>query len=463
MVRRRWFRYIDAMEENGGPRLLLIEPTRLLPNGQPARLKREGMRTLTLPYLAGMTPPEWNVSVQIDALDPITGQERADLVAITVLTQRAPRAYQIADHFRTRGVPVALGGVHVTLNPDEAAAHADTIVTGEAEEDWFSLLWAARAGQMPPRLHAPGLHSLGGLAAPRFDLIRNNRYYTLLRPVQTTRGCPHRCDFCTVSSVYGPSYRHRPVEEVVEDIKAVRRLGRYVFFVDDNLAADREYARALFDAITPLHISWSAQINLSFAEDETLLKAAARSGFQMAVCGIENVCEENLASVSKARVNQPARYRELITRFRRRGVILLAGMIIGFDADTETTIASNLDFMRTEKIPMISLYILTPFPGTPLFARLRGEGRLLTTDWSRYDSYTCVFRPRQISPERLTQLYWHACRRITTWPAILRRFLPPPRPRARTFVPDVLATSLVFTNNVVLFRRDARREIPPQV
>jgi radical SAM superfamily enzyme YgiQ (UPF0313 family) len=396
-------------------------------------------------------------------LHPVTGEEEADLVAITVLTQRAPRAYQLAGLFRQRGIKVVLGGAHVTLCPEEARRHADAIVIGEGETAWRQVLADFAAGRLDARHRCDQLHSLRGLSAPRFDLITNNKYYTLLRPVQTTRGCPHHCDFCTVTSIYGDSYRHRPVEEVVEDIRAIRRTSRYVFFVDDNLAADREFAARLFEAIIPLDISWSAQLNLRFAEDEDLLRLAVRSGFQMAVCGIENVSPENLASVRKEHVNRPERYGELIRRYRKAGVILLAGMILGFDTDTERTIAENLAFMRTEKIPMISLYILTPFPGTPLFQRFADEGRLLTTDWSRYDSYTCVYRPAQLSPERLTELYWRACRRITTVPAVLRRFTPPPLPRRRTFFPDLIATSLVFTNNLVLFRRDARRSRPPLV
>jgi radical SAM superfamily enzyme YgiQ (UPF0313 family) len=444
-------------------KLLLIEPSKLLPSGMPARIKREGMRTLTLPYMAGLTPAGWQADIKIDALDAIRGDEHADVVGLSVLTQRAPRAYQIADHFRRRGVPVVLGGVHVTLNPEEAAAHADALVLGEAEDVWPTVLADAEAGTLSPRYRAAKLHDLRGLPAPNFSLIRNNKYFTLLRPVQTTRGCPHTCDFCTVTSVYGKSLRHRPVEEVVEDIRRVRAAGRYVFFVDDNLGADAHYARELFEALIPLKISWSAQLNLNFAADEKLLALAARSGFQMAVCGIENVSRANLDSVSKAGVNDPARYREWITAFRRHGVLVLAGMIMGFDTDTEATIAENLAFMRGERIPMISLYLLTPFPGTPLFARLDAEGRLLTKDWSRFDSYTCVFRPKNLSPDRLTQLYWQAARRITTVPAVLRRFAPPPLPRRGTMIPDALATSLVFTNNLVLFRRDARRGLPPQV
>jgi len=448
---------------NQKPKLLLIEPSRLDAVQQPVRIAREGMRTLTLPYLAGLTPPEWDVQIQIDALHPVTGEEAADLVALTVLTQRAPRAYQVADRFRARGVPVVLGGVHVTLNPAEAAAHADAIVIGEADDLWPQILRDAQAGVLQSRYRADALHCLENLAAPRFDLITNNKYFTLLRPVQTTRGCPHRCDFCTVTSIYGHSYRHRPVAEVIEDIKAIRRTSRYVFFVDDNLAADAEYAAALFEAMIPLKVSWSAQLNLQFAENEKLLALAARSGFQMAVCGIENVSEQNLASVHKAHVNKPARYGELIARYRRAGVLVLAGMIVGFDTDTEATVAENVAFMRREKIPMISLYILTPFPGTPLFARLDAEGRLLTREWSRYDSYTCVYRPAHMTPERLTELFWDAYRQITTVPAVLRRFSPPPLPRCRSFFPDLTAISLVFANNLLLFRRDVRRQLPPQV
>jgi radical SAM superfamily enzyme YgiQ (UPF0313 family) len=449
--------------ETARPKLLLIEPSRLSKTGEPVRIAREGMRTLTLPYLAGMTPDSWDVQLKIDSLDAVTGKEGADLVGITVLTQRAPQAYRLAEVFRKKGVPVVLGGAHVTLNPDEAAEHADAVVVGEAEEVWHRVLADAKKRQLQPRYQASELHCLEKLAAPRFDLIANNRYYTLLRPVQTTRGCPHRCDFCTVQTIYGRSYRHRPVEEVIEDIRAIRKTSRYLFFVDDNLTADRDYAARLFEALIDLDVSWSAQLNLGFAEDEKLLRLAARSGFQMAVCGVENVSLQNLEAVSKGKVNDPRRYGELIARYRKAGVLVLAGMILGFDSDTEATIAENVNFMLSEKIPMISLYLLTPFPGTPLFSRLDQEGRILTRDWSRYDSYTCVYQPRNLSPERLTELYWQACRAITTVPATLRRFSPPPLPRLRTFFPDLIATSLVFFNNLVLFRRDARRQLPPQV
>ena len=451
------------MGKNANPRVLLIKPSRLLPGGMPVRLRREGMRTLTLPYLAGMTPAPWEPLIKIDALDPVTGQEAADLVAISVLTQQAPRAYQIADHFRRRNVPVVLGGVHVTLNADEAAAHADAVAIGEGEAVWTDILDDALHGRLRARYQAGGHHSLRGLSSPRFDLTPHGRYYTLLRPVQTTRGCPHGCDFCTVSRAYGRSYRHRPVEEVIEDVRRIRPASRYVFFVDDNLGADSAYARALFEALIPLKISWSAQLNIGFAEDEGLLRLAARSGFQMAVCGVENVNRVNLESVAKGGINDPRRYHELLVRYRRHGIIVLAGMILGFDTDTEETIAQNLRFMQEEKIPMISLFLLTPFPGTSLFERLDGEGRILTRDWSRYDSYTCVYRPRGIGADRLTQLYWNACRCITTLPSIIRRFSPPPRPRLRTLLPDLLATGLVFANNLLVFRPAAHRSLPPAV
>lgn len=445
------------------PRLLLVEPTRLDRDDRPVRLRREGMRTLTLPYLAGMTPPGWDVSLAIDSLEPVTGGEDADLVGITVLTQRAPRAYAVADRFRARGVPVVMGGAHVTLNSEEAAEHADAIVIGEAEDVWAKVVADAAAGRLQRAYRASEFHDLRGLPTPDFSLIRNRRYFTLLRPIQTTRGCPHPCEFCTVRSIYGHRYRHRPVDEIVEDVRRVRRDSRYVFFVDDNLAADRRFALDLFEALIPLRISWSAQLNLNIADDAELLATAVRSGFQMAVCGIENVNTDSLADVGKHRVNRPERYHEQIETLRRAGVIVLAGMILGFDSDDEASIARNVEFMVREKIPMISLYILTPFPGTALFARWDAEGRILTRDWSRYDSYTGVYRPRYMSAERLTELYWRACRTVTTVPHILRRFMPPPLPRLRTLGPDLLATSIVFSNNLVLFRKDARREQPPRV
>lgn len=420
------------------------------------------MRTLTLPYLAGMTPSDWETSIKIDALDPVTGDEPADLVALTAMTQRAPRAYRIAEKFRERGVPVVIGGSHVDLLPEEGEQYTDSVAIGEVEAIWPRILADAEGGSLARRYEAGNLPAMEHLAKPRFDLIRNNKYFTLLWPVQTTRGCPYRCNYCTVTTIYGAKYRHRPVEEVIEDIRQIRKHTRYIFFVDDNLTPDKAYATELFEALIPLDISWSAQMTLRFAEDEMLLKLAARSGFQMVVSGIENVNAENLATANKS-FNKPLRYRELLLRYRKAGVNVLAGMILGFDTETERTIAENLEFMRSEKLQIISLYILTPFPGTPLFEQYENEGRLMTKDWSRYDSYTCVYRPKHLSPERLTDLYWDVCRKVTTVPAILRRFTPPPLPRARTLMPDAIANGLIFMNNLVLFRRDARRGVPPQV
>jgi radical SAM superfamily enzyme YgiQ (UPF0313 family) len=248
----------------------------------------------------------------------------------------------------------------------------------------------------------------------------------------------------------------------LEDLRLIAH-HKYVFFVDDNVAADRNWAMKLFEALIDLKICWSAQVNLNLAMDKELLSLAARSGFQMAVTGIETTCSDSLAEVHKNRLNKPVFYYEAVRNFRRAGVITLAGMIFGFDNDTEETFDKNMRFLIETKIPMASVYVLTPFPRTPLYERLKAEGRLITEDWSRYDSYSITFALKNFSPERFTELYWNFCTRLTTWRNTIRRFWPPPKPRYRTFWRDVLAIGLVFLNNLILFHRDAKRRIPPLV
>src|SRR2546430_3943513 len=277
--------------------------------------------TLTIPYLAALTPSHWEVSFADDNHGEVDLDARPDLVAISVSTMSAVRAYELADAFRARGIPVVLGGWHVTLCPDdeEAASHADAVVVGEADDTWPALLADFERGRLKPRYVS---HNGADLAAyPRLDrgLLRGRGYLTT-NLVQATRGCPYRCSFCSVSTV-NPKYRRRPVDDVAAEIAAMR--GRALFFIDDNVFVHREYTRDLFRALAPLRKKWIGEVSIDIAEYPELLDLAAASGLIGVLVGFESVLPASLQEMNKHRTNHVDRYRAQIRALHERGVGVL--------------------------------------------------------------------------------------------------------------------------------------------
>lgn len=395
----------------------------LLPGGQPhklalgpwARSFREAPLTLTT--LAALVPRELNAAVRlVDAsVQPVPLRERFDMVAISCMTGTSANAYALAGHFRARGIPVVLGGVHVTLRPDEARQHADSIVRGFAEQTWPQLLRDFAAGRLQPEYYAPTT-SLAGLPDPRRDL-QPGWAYMVPNTVFATRGCRSACDFCSVPAA-GFGWHTRPVSEVIDEIR--RLPGRRFAFNDVSLNEDAEYARELFTALIPLQKTWGGLATARIADDQELLDLMTASGCQFLLLGFESIGQDNLDRMGK-RFNQAGRFAHVADALHRRGIIIQGCFIFGLDDDTpdifDETVAAVND-LRID-IPRYALY--TPYPGTRAFDRLKHEGRLLHEHWAHYDTQHVVIRPPRMTPEELDAGFIRAYRDTFTLPSIWRR------------------------------------------
>ncbi len=374
---------------------------------------------LTLTTLAALIPRELGASVEIidEGIEEIDFNLAADLIGMTVITGTAPRAYELAGHFRGRGIPVVLGGPHVTLMPEEAQGHADAIVTGYAEQTWPQLLHDFARGRMKSRYNQEPDLSLASQPFARRDLLPRFSYSTT-HTFEATRACIHRCDFCVVPTAWGTRPYQKPVEEVVADI---RQLGsKRLIFLDLNLIADTHYAASLFEALIPLRVKWFGLATILLAYNEGLLSLAARSGCRGLLVGFESLSASNLRHSQKG-FNDPGCYQEIIDRFHSQDIALMGCFVFGMDHDTPAVFQQTARFVIEAKIDLPRFAIVTPFPGTPLFQRLKAEGRILTEDWSLYDGQHVVFQPANMSVKGLREGTERAWKQAYSFPAIWRR------------------------------------------
>lgn len=374
---------------------------------------------LTLPTLAALVPRELGAEVVCcdEGIGEVAVEAEADLVGLTVITGTAPRAYELAQAFRRRGVTVALGGPHVTLVPDDAQPHADSIVVGYAEEEWPRLLRDFAAGELKPRYtQAPDL-DLAGFPPPDRSVLPRSRYLTS-HVFEATRGCVHKCDFCVVPAAWGRKPLQKPVGEVVEDIR--RQGARRALFIDLNLIADKGYAASLFEALIPLRIQWFGLATTLLVDDPPLLDLVAASGCRGLLMGLESVVATNLRRSGKG-FNDPARYAEVVQLLHQRRIALQGCFVFGLDDDEPDVFLKTADFALAAKIDLPRFAIVTPFPGTRLFRRLEGEGRIVSRNWELYDGQHAVFRPARMSLgelERGTEAAW---KRAYSVPGMVRR------------------------------------------
>ena len=343
--------------------------------------------TLTIPYIAGLTPAPWTVRFADDNYGEVDLEARPDLVAISVNTMAAVRSYALADAYRARGIPVVLGGWHVTFCPDEAATHADAVVAGEADDTWPTLLDDFEHGRLQPRYTSRNDTDLVHYPPVQRQLLDGRRYFTP-NLAQATRGCPYRCSFCSVSTI-NPKYRRRPIDDVVAEIAAMR--GRPLFFIDDNLFIHRQYTRDLFRALAPLGKRWIGEASIDIADDPELLDLAVASGMTGLLVGFESVVPGSIREMNKHRTNQAEKYKAQIRALQQRGVGVLAMFTFGFDHDGPDVFERTLAFCEEADLFGASFGILTPFPGTPTFHQLEAAGRIRVRDWRLYDLQHLVF------------------------------------------------------------------------
>lgn len=374
---------------------------------------------LTFPTLASLIPPD--ISVDLRCIDEGIGDVdlslEADLVGITVITGAAPRAYALADVFRARGIKVVMGGPHVTLVPDDAAPHADSIVVGYAEENWPRLLRDFVAGRLQARYDQSPTLDLSNAPPPDRSVLPRRKYLTS-HVFEATRGCVHDCEFCVVPTAWGRKPLQHPVEKIVADLRRMRT--RRAVFIDLNLIADKVYARQLFRALIPLKLQWFGLATTLLCDDRALLDLAAESGCRGLLMGLESISTANLRGSRKG-FNRPEQYAWIVDQLHQRAIALQGCFVFGLDDDRSDVFDRTAAFAVEAKIDLPRFAIITPFPGTPLYRRLESEGRILTRDWERYDGQHVVFQPRHLSIEELEQGTQRAWRHVYSWPNIARR------------------------------------------
>jgi radical SAM superfamily enzyme YgiQ (UPF0313 family) len=375
---------------------------------------------LALTNLAALAQNGWDISILDENVEGIDFSLLPDLVAITLMTPLAKRGYEIADAFRAKGVPVVLGGMHVTMMSTEAKRHADAVVSGEAEQIWPRLLDDYKRGKLEPFYKSEQVCNLERLPVPRRDLL-NRKAYFFVNSIQTTRGCPFDCDFCSVTTFYGRSYRTRPVAEVINEIGQMEP--GFLFFVDDNIIGSARYAKELFRALVPLKVKWFSQASLNIAKDQQLLNLARQSGCKGLFIGFESLSQKTIKALGKS-ANRVDEYKDAIKAIHDQGMGIQGSFVFGNDNDDLSVFGDVLRFVERTHLEAVIFSILTPFPGTRIYWKMLQEKRLLTTDWEKYDMNHVVFQPQKMSPEQLQEGFNQAYRRLYGYRSILKRLFP---------------------------------------
>jgi radical SAM superfamily enzyme YgiQ (UPF0313 family) len=385
------------------PRILLIQPTLLASRDRPVpfRIRKRKIIGAVLPYLAALVPPDWDVLLHDDAIEEPDYEARVDAVGLTVRTVTSFRAYQIADTFRKRGVPVIMGGPHATFHAEEMLEHADAVCVGEAEEVFPRMLRDLEAGRLAPIYRRDTPANLRGLPTPRWDLLKKGNY-AFYSPVviQHSRGCPYACDFCAERRLNGDfGYRFRPVEDIVREIELSGK--SHVFFAASQFVGNRVYTRALLEALIPLRIRWSALFSAHFCLDEAFLDLAKRSGLLHVNMGVESINEKTLKAMNKT-FNHVHDYVRVIRNLKKRGISFSFNFVIGADEDDPSVFGAIYDFLTEHRVDAAYFNVMAPLRGTPLYARLKAEGRLIDeANMDRWPGVHCHFVPKNFTPEAL--------------------------------------------------------------
>jgi len=382
------------------------------------------LQRVNLPLLAALTPLGHTMTIVDEAFTLDDMNQDVDLVGITVMTDLALRAYHIADTYRQKGVKVVMGGIHATVLPDEALEHADAVVVGEAEDSWPQLVSDAASGQMQRLYRAKKMTDLNALPKPRRDLFPRTKckgYTPIPIGVETSRGCPYDCEFCSIGQTLGHQYRVRLVQEVIAEIESID--SPYLFFVDDAIGLNRNVAKKLFTEMIPLRRLWLGQGTVSLAEDLELLKLMRRSGCMGLLIGFESVQKGTQNEVKKIK-NLRIDFYEAMHRFHDEGFGILGAFVFGFDYENKDVFEQTLEFIMRCRLDCVQLRILTPFPGTRLYARLLNEGRLFVRDWwlHGYPPDTLLFQPNGMTADQLISGFARLNRRTYSFGAMMKRF-----------------------------------------
>ncbi len=403
-------------------RLLIIQPSHYQSKYDldPYKTRKRNVVGLSLPYLAALTPKDWDVKLIDQQLEDIDFETRADLVAITTWTINSLPAYEIAGRFRAKGTPVIMGGPHTFFFAEEAAEHCDAVGIGEGEKIWPKMLEDALNGRLQKFYHAEKSLDLGGLPFPRYDLVDFKKYcYFKTFAVQTSRGCPFRCDFCSERFYLGKKYRYRPVADVIEELKYNKI--KNVLFADSTFAGKRSHTRELLEALTPLKVRWSALWSSNLCRDQLFLDLAKRSGLMHVNIGMESIDQRTLDGMNK-KINKLKYYKEIMSNLRKRGISYSFNFVFGYDSEDESIYDQTLAFLKENKVPAAYFNILTPHKGTPLYDRMKKEGRIIDPgNIGRWPGLKCYLMPVHGTPEALERKVGSLYREFYTFRSMMAR------------------------------------------
>ncbi|MFC2155477.1 B12-binding domain-containing radical SAM protein [Acidobacteriota bacterium] len=395
----------------------LIKPSHFDENNKPVKYKKALLPPLALAIIDRLTPDKHHIKIVDDLVEDVDFSPSYDLVGITVMTAQADRAYQVADRFRKMGVKVILGGIHPTVLPHEAIEHADSVVIGEVEDLWEQILADFESNNYREFYRSTTPPDIEKLIIPKWENVNMKPYVKRIgcklptMPLFSTRGCLFNCKFCSANTVFGKTFRKKPIPNFLKEIDAAE--ARFFFFLDDGIACDIDYTRELFKALIPQKIVWSLQINTTILKSPDLIELAGQAGCNSLLFGIESFNNNTLKSVNKG-FNHPEAYEELFARVRKAGIVPCPTFIFGFEEDTPDQFGLTMDFLKKNKLETALFTILTPFPGTAICEEFEKAGRIFTKNWSLYDTNHLVFHPKNFSADEFTTLFWKNYRSFLT-------------------------------------------------
>jgi len=403
-------------------KLTIIHPCIGRRAGDRSYIRTWQMEPLPAAALAGLTPPDIPIRFYDDRMEPVPFDEPTDLVAISIETYTAKRAYQIASEYRKRHVPVVMGGFHATLAPLEAARFAEAVVIGEAEELWDRVIDDARHARLQKFYRQEKRPKIAGLR-PKRSIFRGKNYLPI-GLVEAGRGCHFKCEFCAVQTVFGATQTRRPIDEILREVEEARSNRKLFFFVDDNITSNMGQAKEFFRALAPLKIRWVGQSSINVAHDEEFLQLLKQSGCMGVLIGFESLEKNNLKEMNKSFNAMGGGFDKALSNLRRHRIRVYGTFIFGYDHDTPDGFGQTVRFAREHAMYIAAFNHLTPFPGTPLYDRLKMQGRLLYDAWwmdDRYRYNQIPFQPASMSPEQLQRGCLAARREFYSWASILAR------------------------------------------
>ena len=374
-------------------------------------LGQTALMPLFLPTIAAATPKDFEIQIIDEKIEEINFDDKVDIVGIGAMTSTINRAYEISDEYRKRGVKVAIGGIHASMMYEEAAQHADSVIIGEADFLWREAMEDFKNGGLKKYYSYSEYPNIEEIPTPRNDLIKTERY--VINQVQTTRGCPFDCDFCSVKAFSGNQYRVKKIEQTIKEIQSLSptydinifghklKSPKTLLFADDNLIGNKAYAKKFLEAITPLKLEdWYCQSSINLGRDREMISMMKQAGCHSVIIGIESVMPETIQSMDK-KINKVEDYSECIANIQSAGIKVMPSFVVGSDTEDESIFEKTATFIKDNNLVYPMINILTPLPGTKLYTRMENEGRILHKNWTKYDFESVCFKPKNMSAKTL--------------------------------------------------------------